>query len=198
MPFFDFRSLIDAYTGPGFFFIQVGANDGVTDDDIRPFVLEHRWRGLLVEPLPDVFARLKENYVGQDRLRFANVAITSGVGRVRFLRHPTLPQCSGLGVRTRIQSRASMEEVEVSATTFESLLGEHGVDRLDLLQIDTEGYDGEMIRLFPFGVISPLIIRYEHKHLKMDERHEVENLLSSKGYVLFWEKNDTVAYLPMD
>ncbi len=197
MEFTNFRSLIEAYTGPGFFFVQVGANDGVTDDDIRPFVLEHNWRGLLVEPLPDVFERLKRNYEGRDRLRFANCAITSAMGPVEFWRHPTLPQCSGLGVRTRIQGRAQMQRVEVSGVTFEALFEYYGVDRIDLLQIDTEGYDAEVIRLFPFERTTPLIIRYEHKHLVMDDRHVLEGRLKSLGYQLFWEKHDTVAYQPL-
>ncbi len=42
-----------------FFFIQVGANDGVLDDPIRALILEYRLAGLLIEPLPDIFEKLK-------------------------------------------------------------------------------------------------------------------------------------------
>jgi len=193
----NFTELISDYTGPGFFFIQIGANDGITDDDLRRHVLLHCWRGLLVEPLCDVFSKLVYGYRGKDGLLFANVAVTSLDGFVNFMRHPSLPQCSGLGVRTRIQSRVSMEEVEVMSMTFETLLSSYRVVRLDLLQIDVEGYDGELVKLFPFDQITPLIVRYEHKHLDMLERHDVEGFLLKKGYLLFWEKNDTVAYLPL-
>lgn len=193
----SFRKLIEDYASVGFYFVQIGANDGVTDDDIRPYVLRHSWRGLLVEPLPDVFERLKANYRGSDRLQFANCAITQSMGPVEFWRHPTLPQCSGLGVKTRLQHRAEMERTEVSGVTFEALLDHYEVERIDLLQIDTEGYDAEMLRLFPFKRITPLIIRYEHKHLKMDDRHAVEGMLRDLGYQLFWEKHDTVAYIPL-
>lgn len=195
--YYSFRALIEDYVGHGFYFVQVGANDGITDDDIRPLILRYRWSGVLVEPLPDVFERLKQNYVGMDRLRFANCAITEKVGPVEFWRHPSFPQCSGLGIRTRIQSRAEMERIEVSGVTWHDLLDHYDVDRLDLLQIDTEGYDAEVIRLFPFERITPLIIRYEHKHLKMDDRHALEASLRERHYELFWERNDTVAYLPM-
>jgi FkbM family methyltransferase len=197
MSYYSFRNLIEDYTGQGFYFVQVGANDGVTDDDIRPYILRHNWRGVLVEPLPDVFERLKKNYAGVERLEFANCAITEKLGQIEFWRHPSLPQCSGLGVRTRIQSRAKMERVEVSGVTWHDLLDHYDVDRIDLLQIDTEGYDAEVIRLFPFERMTPLIIRYEHKHLKMADRQELEAFLRQRHYSLFWEEHDTVAYLPM-
>ena len=194
----SFRALVEAYSDSQFYFIQIGANDGITDDDIRSLVLERRWRGLMVEPLPDVFAALRSNYQSLgNRLQFSNTAITSAVGPVEFWRHPSLPQCSGLGVRTRIQYRSAMEKVEVEGITWQAMLDRYEVKRLDLLQIDTEGYDAEIIRMFPFDRLRPLIIRYEHKHLNMDDRQALEESLREKGYLLFWEKHDTVAYLPL-
>jgi hypothetical protein len=47
-----------------FFFVQVGANDGIRDDALRPSVLKHQLSGVLIEPLPDLFAKLQRNYQG--------------------------------------------------------------------------------------------------------------------------------------
>ena len=46
-----------------FFFIQVGANDGLMCDPIRQFIVKHSWGGILVEPVPDYFELLKKNYL---------------------------------------------------------------------------------------------------------------------------------------
>lgn len=35
-----------------------------------------------------------------------------------------------------------------------------GVDRVDVLQVDVEGYDAEAIRMFPFGRYLPSIVRF--------------------------------------
>ena len=43
-----------------FFFIQVGANDGVMCDPIRQFIVKHSWGCILVEPVPDYFELLKK------------------------------------------------------------------------------------------------------------------------------------------
>src|SRR3954451_25448513 len=44
------------------FFLQVGANDGVTEDHIHPIVRRCGWRGLLLEPMKTSYEHLVENY----------------------------------------------------------------------------------------------------------------------------------------
>src|ERR1043165_5999095 len=65
-----------------FFFIQVGANDGIVDDPLRDLIVNNRLHGLLIEPLPDIFTRLKHNYREQSQLLFENVAIVDEPGVV--------------------------------------------------------------------------------------------------------------------
>src|ERR1035438_3422409 len=43
-------------------FIEVGANDGEFDDPLREYIVKYPWKGVLIEPQPDVFERLKANY----------------------------------------------------------------------------------------------------------------------------------------
>src|ERR1700722_3021383 len=56
-------------------FIEVGANDGRFGDPLRQYILKYQWKGVLVEPQPDIFERLKANYAGlNNRISFENVA----------------------------------------------------------------------------------------------------------------------------
>src|SRR5262245_33603946 len=71
-----------ASRAPNFFFIQIGANDGVTSDPIRKYILNYHWRGILVEPQPDIFRALVANYDGETQLIFENVAIAPEDGIV--------------------------------------------------------------------------------------------------------------------
>jgi FkbM family methyltransferase len=191
----SFDSLVTAATRPGFYFVQVGANDGVRDDDIRVYVERYKWDGVLVEPLVDVFERLKGNYEGVGgALKFVNAAVVEKPGPVDFWRHPTLSVCSGLGVRTRLQSRAAMQKVVVQGVALRSVLSRLAGLAVDLLQIDVEGYDGEVVRMIPDDLPFPRIVRYEHKHLSNEERFSVERFLKERGYTLFWEKSDTCGY----
>src|SRR6478672_5148060 len=60
-------------TSRPFFFVQIGACDGEIDDPLNVLIRQHRLAGLLVEPLPDIFMRLREHYGDQPQLLFENV-----------------------------------------------------------------------------------------------------------------------------
>jgi FkbM family methyltransferase len=70
-----------------FFFIQIGAHDGLHFDPIRPLVQKHYWhywRGIPVEPQPKIFARLLENYRDEPQLQLENAAIYERDGDVKL------------------------------------------------------------------------------------------------------------------
>ena len=66
-------------------------------------------------------------------------------------------------------------------------------DAVDLLQIDTEGFDAEIIKMFNFDYYHPVLIQYEHIHLSNKQNNETNKLLSSYGYIIIKKKNDTFA-----
>jgi hypothetical protein len=81
----DFKYVLAHYLASrvdtrSFFFLQVGALDGVVDDPLHRYVRARNWHGILVEPQPFHFRRLVENYAGLEDLRFVNAAITEQVG----------------------------------------------------------------------------------------------------------------------
>jgi FkbM family methyltransferase len=76
------RAFADVY--PKAVFIEIGANDGVQHDHLRPFILSFPWRGVLVEPLPWVFEHLRGNYQGQKGVTLENAAIADTDGHVPF------------------------------------------------------------------------------------------------------------------
>jgi Methyltransferase FkbM domain len=67
-----------------FFFLQVGAYDGVIDDPLHERVREGNWHGILVEPQPSHFRRLLESYAGIEGLTFVNAAISEERGLRRM------------------------------------------------------------------------------------------------------------------
>lgn len=64
------------YLHPDFFFVNIGANDGVLNDPIHPFVRRYGWRGIAVEPVPHVFAQLQANYRDVPGVVLEQVAIS--------------------------------------------------------------------------------------------------------------------------
>jgi FkbM family methyltransferase len=178
------------------FVLQVGANDGIRDDAVGPFIRRCRWRGLLLEPLPDIFGELRNTYRGNDRVSLVNAALADRDGEMtlyRVQRVPGVPEnCHGLGSFYRdIVMRHSgafaeferhIAEETIKAVSFSTLVREQNVEKIDVMVIDTEGYDFEVLKLIDFQQFRPELVLYEHVHLSNEDREAASQFLARLGY----------------
>lgn len=192
-------------------FVQVGSNDGEQLDPLRPHILRRKWRGLMIEPIPHVFERLRSNYGRfSDRVALANVAIADQEGSLPFhhLAEVSDHEAQGLPkwydalgsfrrevVLKHVEFIPDIEDrmvvTDVPCERFDDLLDRHGIDQLDLLHIDTEGYDFEILKNIDWDRRRPLIVIYEHLHLDEGERSECSAFLRNLGYEAIEENMDT-------
>ncbi|NJR38113.1 MAG: FkbM family methyltransferase [Leptolyngbyaceae cyanobacterium CSU_1_4] len=206
---------------PDVFFMQIGAHDGNFADPIHHLVKQHHWRGILVEPQPQVFQRLKQNYQAENQLIFENAIASQQVGETKFY---TIRPPEGVEFPLWLEQSASLdrqklsgalfhwkvvekhpdipddfesliEEVVLPTVTVESLLKKHQVQQLDLLIIDTVGHDFEIIRSLPFDRIKPAVIHFEHSLMSIRDRDDCLDYLKEQGYKLAKVTVDTIAYL---
>ena len=188
---------------PGFFFVQVGAFDGITNDPINRMVTRHGWAGVLVEPQPAAFARLTTTYAEHPQLHLRNAAVGDRDGTVALHWVRDAPawvdQLASLSRdmvlrhdRPGLNFSGKITSTEVDVVTFDSLL--QGVDRVDLLQIDAEGSDGSLIQMFDFARWQPSIVQFEHRHLSLDEHEAALRRLIAHGYRVTIAPFDTLAY----
>ncbi len=207
------RAFADAH--PDAFFVEIGSNDGEQHDHLRPFIVGRSWRGIMVEPVPHVFERLRRNYGAIERVTLENAAIADRDGTIPFF-YPAaetdltgLPDWyDGIGSLSReavvgharhipdIEQRLVREEVE--CLTYASLCARHGVARVDLLVIDTEGHDREILRTLDLTGQRPRLIVYEHFHLSPHDRGDAREQLERAGYETLEEGFDTFALDPRD
>ena len=197
---------------PDFFFIQIGANDGIASDPIRRFVTRNDVAGLVVEPLKDIFTKLTANYRDFPKVKPVNVALHQTAKSIELHR---VDPVKGAHLGEWAQGIASIRKdhhalsqtpgaVMISETvpcvTLTELIEQHGVARVDLLQIDTEGYDREIIKMIDFQRHQPAIIRFEHGLpdgvMSVAEFKECAGLLMDHGYYVVTEPYDAIAYLP--
>jgi FkbM family methyltransferase len=68
---------LQPYLRPDFFFVNIGANDGVVADPTYPFIEKYGWRGIAVEPVPYVFEQLRRNYAHLDGVILENAAVSN-------------------------------------------------------------------------------------------------------------------------
>ncbi|HEY7192277.1 MAG TPA: FkbM family methyltransferase, partial [Gemmatimonadales bacterium] len=73
------------------------------------------------------------------------------------------------------------------------LAREHRLERCDLIQIDAEGFDGQIVRTIDFQAVQPSIVRFEHVHLSNRECDDCIELLASHGFRFIGQRRDIIA-----
>jgi len=218
-----FSSLVMQYADSqnDFYFIQVGANDGSIWDPIHSHVIAGGWRGILIEPQVRVFQdHLLQTYRGYKGLEFENVAISEQDGeremfRVAFsqkrwatglssfkkshlnghIEHGYIKRCAHNDQTLLPETRDEYIDSEIVKTmSFATLLDKYQPEKIDLLQIDAEGYDYKLLKLWDFARYVPSIIQYEHYHMTESERVEMLQFLENRLYSSFSEGVNTIAF----
>lgn len=200
------RHLLDRDSPSDVFFIQVGAFDGVSGDPIHDFVKRFGWKGVLVEPQQKAYERLKETYKGFVGLELVNAAISTDSGTRKLFKildsgEDSVEWAEQIASfdRASVERHATRENLgaieveEVQTISFAALTEKFGVEKIDLLQIDTEGFDFQVIKMVDFEHQAPDIIHYEHCHLGKRTAEESFAFLIERGYRLSVGEKDTIA-----
>jgi FkbM family methyltransferase len=178
------------------FFLEVGANDGKSGDPLHYFIKKYRWRGVALEPVLENFERLRRTYKNDDGVIPCCAALADRDGTKTFHRvrpGPDVPDwCNELGSFSRevILSHESifpaieqhLVEGYVETLCFDTLVKRFGIDKIDVILIDTEGYDYEVLKQIDFQRFRPSLVIYEHLHLGEKTKSASKTLLENFGY----------------
>jgi FkbM family methyltransferase len=186
-------------------FLQIGAMDGVKHDSLYSYVIDNDWTGVLVEPLPDMFERLIENYSNKTGLKFENSAISKENGTTKIYRVPLekiesgeapdwADGCTTLLPDNHLEDlRKHMVEETIKTITVQSLYEKY-TNKFDFVQVDTEGYDYEIfLQLLQNGLTAD-IYKIEIAHVTQSKGIWMKWVLDKQGYKTFIDGYDLIAY----
>jgi len=184
------------------FVIVIGANNGDLKDFLCPYLTLPNVKGILVEPIKYLFKELQEKYTNNDSFHLENSAIYSSNRKkkmFRLNRSDDFPDwINGLGSFNR--ENLILHEIDipkinsqvvkefVNCITFNALMKKYAVENINILQIDTEGYDYDIIKLIDFNRYRPDIILLEYLHLTYYQYFAAINLLRSNKYKVYRNK----------
>jgi FkbM family methyltransferase len=161
-------------------FMQIGACDGVSGDSVHDFVKRGQMRAILVEPIETSFRKLKAAYEGIPNVTLVHAAIAKqdgevsiysvreGAGSINAFWSRQLASFSKVHLTKHGVANEDIVEMKVPALTLATVQALHGFDRIDILQVDTEGFDGEIVRMALGLPQAPECINFEHVHLNGD------------------------------
>ena len=215
--------------------VQIGANAGGTgksreaNEWIGDLVRRYKWRAALVEPVPFLFERLRENYareitagqvsvhqlvvhanrtaVGTDGkcpFRAVNASCmrvaASGEVAIDSTRCPRVS--SNLLQTGRIEAAADVSEasrywidhqnarmvpLRLPCVHIGALFRRLGLTSgdVDILVLDTEGFDFALMRALDLRAVRPLALEYETKAFTLSQLDEIQTKLETYGYRVF-------------
>ena len=208
--------------GKHFTVVQVGANDGFTNDPIHKYIKRDNWNGILLEPQPFVFNTfLKKLHRNSKKIIPINAALgeTDGEGdlyQIAFsnsrwatgiasFSKEQLEDCFKSGHVKRCADKEGLtiprdenqwiKSTKVEMISADSLLKKYNINKIDLLQIDAEGFDFEVIKLFKIEQTKPRAICFEASHFYQNERKECFDYLKNRNYNITQIKADVFAEL---
>ncbi|HVT30618.1 MAG TPA: FkbM family methyltransferase, partial [Lacipirellulaceae bacterium] len=182
---------------PPLTFLQIGAYDGVGLDDLRELVIRYKLRGVMVEPQPEAFARLQQTYRNQPQVTLLQVAIAERDAPRELYCHRTHASMAASFDRQHLRKHGIDDRdivgKQVACRTVESALRSGGLEHVDLIQIDAEGYDWPIIRSIDFTRLRPRILRFEYRHMGDRNADECLSLLAGHGYRFVMDERDIIA-----
>jgi FkbM family methyltransferase len=189
-----------------FNFVQVGANDGISFDFLYSFVVKRKSKGVVIEPVSDYFKELQYNYkhfpeiikVNKAVHPFEKEIVINKISPNVIEKYPDWVK--GIAsidpehhLKTGIDSMDIIKE-SVEADSLMNILNENlNSYNIDYIQIDTEGFDFEVVKMIDFKKIKPSILKFESVHLKEEDGVVLNKKLKEKGYYIFNEFGDNVA-----
>jgi len=168
------------------FFIDLGANDGISFSNSYFFEKYRNWEGICVEPIKEVYDKLKKNR----NCKVINCAIGEKTEKLTFTRVVGPSQMlSGLKkFRHPDHKKRTLKEVElnggevieeiVKCISFKEMMSKFDVKVIDYLSIDIEGGEFEVLKTIDLREFIIKIITVENNY--DDER--INDYMVSKGY----------------
>lgn len=179
-----------------------------------------RCTALLVEPVRSIYEKLKETYSGCQGVLFENSAIADQSGEREFYYLKPGARDSSSNMPEWIDQLGSLLPERMGALwdayerdpviknfvsrnmivgrvpclTLQDLIKKHRLHSMDLLQIDTEGYDGIILKSINFEKVKPRFINYE-RVLLFEQEPGCRDILTRQGYALSDHGQDTLASL---
>jgi FkbM family methyltransferase len=173
----------------GGFFVEAGANDGHLQSNTYYFERFKDWRGVLIEPIPELYRRCvherPRSVVFNCALvpeGFPDAMVPMRYSGLMSLVHGA--QGSQEADEQHVQAGTMrgwdrLYELRVPARTLSSVLDEAGVREIDLLVLDVEGYEPQALAGLNLSRHSPRFVLVEILDA-LRTRSEVEDLLGGR------------------
>jgi len=176
------------------FFVECGANDGVSGSVTWWFEKERGWKGILLDANPHCYQKMVENRPDCINL---HMALSDSRGSSSFTFPLDCPRglYPGGGRLGGTFGSSPTETHEVSIDTYENMIVDHNIARIDLFVLDVEGHELEVLRGAQGAAVQPRVWAIETNKITVDE---IFNILGPLGYEVAGGDRSNTYFLKVD
>jgi FkbM family methyltransferase len=172
------------------YFIEIGANDGIKLSNTYLLEKEYNWKGICVEPIPNIFELLCKN---RTKSFCCNKAIYNKNNiEVDFDIANDCELLSGISDKIDCHKEKvdnNKTKIKVKTITFNTLLETYNAPLyIDYLSLDTEGTELDILNSVDLNKYIFGLIDIEHNYIE-PRRSKIRELLLSYGYEYIGENN---------
>jgi FkbM family methyltransferase len=165
------------------FFVEVGANDGVTYSNTLYFEKYKKWTGILIEPIPELAEKCKLNRPGciVEQVALVPSSFEDPQIEMWYCNHMSVVKGamkSEVEQMFHIKKGAEIQNVEtyelkVPAKNFSDIIDKYSIKNIDFLSLDVEGFELSALRGIDFDRHRPAFMLIEARY-----RSEIEAYLN--------------------
>ena len=174
------------------FYVEIGANDGISQSNTKYLELYGNWRGILIEPIPSVFQKLKRNRSARNcfensaccsfeypstemSLIYANLMSITLDGQSDIVDRREHANIGATSLNTGDETYL----LSVPAVTMNLILKiNNAPKRIQFLSLDVEGSELEVLKGIDFSEFTIEYICVESRSFDL-----IANFLVQKGYI---------------
>jgi FkbM family methyltransferase len=170
------------------FFLDIGAHDGIDKSNSYYFEKTLKWKGICVEPIPEIFEKLKSNR----NCLCLQAGVSDKNGSSMFWKIEGYSEMlSGLEenynelhkqriLKEIAEHGGKLTEIEIEVLDINSLLRNNNVSKVDYCTIDVEGSEEKILSVFDSKEFDIQVFTVENNY----QAKSIRNIMKSKGYKL--------------
>jgi FkbM family methyltransferase len=175
------------------YFVDVGAYDGKSYNNTLFFEEIHGWKGINIEPIPEIYQKLVKTRPNCINL---NLAVDEHNGEAEFCCNDMLsglknhydPRHINRIINESINNTHINRVLKVKTHRLDDILRENNVKRINYLSIDVEGAEFSVIKSINFNEVFIDVIGFENNY--QDISNDIIEYLKEKDYFVIFRKLD--------
>ena len=170
------------------FFLDIGAHDGIDKSNSYFFEKFMGWKGICVEPIPEIFERLRSNR----SCTCINAGVSDKNGTATFWEIKGYSEMlSGLAENYNEQHKqrisreldlhgGELREIDIRIFDINTILRDQEIEHVDYCTIDVEGSEEKILSVFDSKAFDIEVFTVENNY----QDKSLRNLMRDKGYKL--------------